>query len=1465
MRLHAKAARRSSTVVALVALLLVGALASTASAAPKSLLRTIGSDVEGAEGGLFTLPRGVAVNQSTGDLYVADGSNHRIQQFSASGDFIRAWGYDVIDGVKFPGAPNNNGTGFEICDTTAPTPNTAGQCKKGADFGGGPGQIGIPMGIAIDQTNGYLYVTGNANRRVDVFAPNGTFAGAFGWNVAAAGDPGDTAPVNQLEICTTVCQVSAGGGPQPGRISTNLTGSSGLTTSDPSIDPTAPPGTIYVPDSGPNLRVSKFATTISGGKLTSATFLKAFGWDVAPGAVSEEQEVRVKATAGQFTLSFNGDTTADLAFNASAAEVQAALNALPSISSGGGSVTVSGGVGNASGSNLYVVRFDGGPLAGTNVSALLAANGTTPLSGGTPTSSATATTRANGGTTTGLESCTTASGCKAGTSGAGIGQFVSERSPTSSSVDSTGAVYVVSGPLQNPNNNCAPATPCRVYKFDPTTSSATIFGPNVTAGKVGEVAALDVAVDPSNDHVLVNRRTAASKYQVFEYDSSGTLVETHPASPLTSESSTGSHGLEAGTQGRVYTNQTGTSVYILDNVPAPPAPVIAPVTDITPTSAELHGEVTVATEGSEGFDTSWRFEYSSNGIKWTSVPVPDALLGNTPGTYTVERAIGGLEPNTDYFVRLAASTTAATVHSDTLEFNTSTAKPGIDSVFSENLSATEVIIGAYLDANALPTTYHFEWGTQAGVYPNRVPAFERPIGSSSSAVLVKEGIAGLAPETTYHFRVIAENAAGTTVGEDQQLFTLNANGLPADRGIELVSPANKRPVGNVDKIEAAQLHFQAAEDGNAFAFPIFNNLENGTAGGIVIYHASRSQSGWSNAQVTPPSLLVSQLPGDNFSATPGAVRYFSPNLGCALVQTHNPLTPDTPAVDIANGVTNLYRWSAADGSYTLITNRPPLNPAAPVNSVNNFVYQVAGVTSDCSKVYFRSRLYSFIPGATEAYEWDDGVLRDAALRPDGSVPPRDPFPENNDAPAGEMAEQRYTVSDSGERLFFVATSNEAPDSGKFAVFVRKSPTEVVNASKPAPGNLSPTLGAFYEAASPDGSHVFFLANYGLTSAASNGPLDDCSMDIVGARGLNKGAACTLYDYDVETGTLTDLAANTDPTNPKGPMVQGVLDVSEDGSVVYFATRGQLIPDKGQTYLQNTSGSMFANVYRYEEGQLSYVDTVGPGASNLNVNLVHKDEDWSAQTTSDGDYLLFSSADDLDGANPGNVRQAYLYSHETGTTVCVSCPKGHDPVKPGEIVAQVTTTQANGGGPYTPRSLSEDGRVFFMSRDPLVAGAIEGDGETSYNRSNERTNVYEWHRGQLSLLSTERTRFIDMSADGATAFARSFEQLVPEDIDFAPDVYAFRVGSPGFAPPVPEIPCDPGADQCQGAPTPGPAAPNPASAGFSGPGNPPPPAAKKAKKKKAKKNRKKRRRAKQRAQRAKAKSNRAAKTNRGGAK
>jgi hypothetical protein len=126
-------------------------------------------------------------------------------------------------------------------------------------------------------------------------------------------------------------------------------------------------GHVYVADRSNN-RISEFTE--------AGVFVRTWGYDVVSSgvndkpSVNEVQQLTVPAGSGKFTLTYNGSETPYIPFNASTAEVQAAINALPTISSGGGSVTVTGGPGSLSASTPYRVTFDGGPLAGTNVSSM---------------------------------------------------------------------------------------------------------------------------------------------------------------------------------------------------------------------------------------------------------------------------------------------------------------------------------------------------------------------------------------------------------------------------------------------------------------------------------------------------------------------------------------------------------------------------------------------------------------------------------------------------------------------------------------------------------------------------------------------------------------------------------------------------------------------------------------------------------------------------------------------------------------------------------------------------------------------------------------------------------------------------------------------------------------------------------------------------------------------------------------
>lgn len=124
-------------------------------------------------------------------------------------------------------------------------------------------------------------------------------------------------------------------------------------------------GDLYVADYENN-RVDEFT---EGGN-----FVRAWGYNVVASGehdkpfADEVDEIQIRSGSGYFRLSFENESTSVLPHDAPAAEVEEELNELPTISSGGGSVAVTGGPGDLAGTSPYVVTFNGGPLAERNLS-----------------------------------------------------------------------------------------------------------------------------------------------------------------------------------------------------------------------------------------------------------------------------------------------------------------------------------------------------------------------------------------------------------------------------------------------------------------------------------------------------------------------------------------------------------------------------------------------------------------------------------------------------------------------------------------------------------------------------------------------------------------------------------------------------------------------------------------------------------------------------------------------------------------------------------------------------------------------------------------------------------------------------------------------------------------------------------------------------------------------------------------
>jgi hypothetical protein len=812
----------------------------------------------------------------------------------------------------------------------------------------------------------------------------------------------------------------------------------------------------------------------------------------------------------------------------------------------------------------------------------------------------------------------------------------------------------------------------------------------------------------------------------------------------------------------------------------------------------------------------------------------------------VEAEVKGLRPGTNYRDRLIAATDAGE-HGGVIDGQegsfAAAAPPVVEGVSVSGVSSTGADLGASIDPLGSDTTYRFEYLTVAEFTadgngwvgpetPGSVPVPAGDVGAGDEFVSVSVQPVGLVAGTSYRFRVVAANAAGTATGPQTEgvFVTLPASVggvLPDGRAYEMVTPPNKEdgedlfgaPGSGAKGTGGESINYDlgySSEDGDHFL------LDTAVAFGPFptsygdSYVFSRTATGWTFRAGASSSLGVQSGAAVVFDPYDFSLVGFSDDIGhVADVAIDDFVGPvGGPYQDVASG-------SEVSGSATE-------NP------------EMVGASTDLSNVIVQGLAHklALCGGAQEAlekklderinglYEWSAAkgclALVDVKSESEGGGLLSKCGAVIGTGFGGTGVSAHGAVSADGSRVVFTApdptgSGTECWEGGAThtpQLYVRvggQSTVKISEAEKGVKlGGENPEEPAVFVGASKDGSRVFFITKTELTKEAVTLKLHDVE----------------LYEYDSEPGEgeakLTRVSHTETGLSEHGGGAEQVVAVSPDGSTVYYEASGRLTesaPEGKGSYLYRYDTLTRTTVYvapspgypgLHEPQGTWYEKPVGVQVAGLL-------EVAPFYTTGDGGFLIFGSTQNITGYESAGKEELYRYDAGDQSVTCVSCnPNGSRPSFPAMFTRSAVNHDSPSGTP--PRPISENGQyVFFDTREALVSQATNGN-----------VDVYEWEddgsgscteaAGCVSLISSGESStndyFLDSSPDGSNVFFGTHSKLVPEDNDEQGDLYDARIDG-GFPPPSGTGPCE--GDACDNPPG-APIDQTPASLTFNGPGN-----------------------------------------------
>jgi len=235
---------KSALAIAALALAFAVLVSTAAFAAPAVLWQSSGGAASGEQ---ISTARGIGVAPAgapnEGHVFVNDQNGRRIFEFTAWGEMVKIWGWDVVEA----GPGDTAADQLEVC-----VPADGDVCKGGIQGTAGAGQFSAAVGVAVDSAGNVFAAEAGTPRRVQKFSPDGEFLLSFGGGV----NQGGGSPENPGNLCTKA-HLENGDTCGAGETGTGPGEFSGPTGSLRTVIAITPDNEVYVGDQN---RIQRFDT-----------------------------------------------------------------------------------------------------------------------------------------------------------------------------------------------------------------------------------------------------------------------------------------------------------------------------------------------------------------------------------------------------------------------------------------------------------------------------------------------------------------------------------------------------------------------------------------------------------------------------------------------------------------------------------------------------------------------------------------------------------------------------------------------------------------------------------------------------------------------------------------------------------------------------------------------------------------------------------------------------------------------------------------------------------------------------------------------------------------------------------------------------------------------------------------------------------------------------------------------------